>query len=200
VSSHHFVREGQEPALFIAEDASYADVAPLLEWSPYVMVVDAQLEKILSWGIRVDAVVTMYDRRDRIRDVLSELQEVELVIARTHEDVIVQGMNFLISRGQENVNVFVTSMEKFSLEFADLLQKIRPVLFEKDWRWVPVRRNFQKWVSRGTRFKLRKADSMKPIQLDGVIAEDGVYVASRDGIISFSGPELIWIGEFYQNK
>ena len=46
MSSHHFVKEQQEPAVFIldVEGISFDTVAPLLEWSPTLLVVQEAVE------------------------------------------------------------------------------------------------------------------------------------------------------------
>ena len=46
MSSHHFVKEQQEPAVFIleVEGISFETVAPLLEWSPTLLVAQEAVE------------------------------------------------------------------------------------------------------------------------------------------------------------
>ena len=43
MSSHHFVKEGQEPALLIMDALSLALIEPLLEWAPQVIVCENAL-------------------------------------------------------------------------------------------------------------------------------------------------------------
>ena len=56
MSSHHFVKEKQEPALIIADldgfDEEY--LGQLLEWSPTVLVPSHLVEKVISLGIKID--------------------------------------------------------------------------------------------------------------------------------------------------
>ena len=57
MSSHHFVKEGQEPALFILDNIPFQYAESLLEWVPLVMVADRALENVLHWGIKIDVVL-----------------------------------------------------------------------------------------------------------------------------------------------
>lgn len=58
MSSHHVVRDEQEPALLVWQPGqiSREQVGELLEWSPRVVVHQQALEEVLNWGIKLDAV------------------------------------------------------------------------------------------------------------------------------------------------
>jgi thiamine pyrophosphokinase len=56
MSSHHIIRDKQEPALIIAngEACSMDILDQLLEWSPTVIVLDGAIDRVISLGIKVD--------------------------------------------------------------------------------------------------------------------------------------------------
>jgi thiamine pyrophosphokinase len=64
MSSHHIVRDDQEPALIIANGASCNPelLGQLLEWSPLVIVLDSAMERVLKLGIKVDVLLGDFDR------------------------------------------------------------------------------------------------------------------------------------------
>ena len=64
MSSHHIVRDDQEPALIIANGAScnIELLGQLLEWSPLVIVLDSAMERVLELGIKVDVLLGDFDR------------------------------------------------------------------------------------------------------------------------------------------
>ena len=64
MSSHHIVRDDQEPALIIANGAScnIELLGQLLEWSPLVIVLDSAMERVLDLGIKVDVLLGDFDR------------------------------------------------------------------------------------------------------------------------------------------
>lgn len=64
MSSHHIVRDDQEPALIIANGASCNPelLGQLLEWSPLVIVLDSAMDRVLELGIKVDVLLGDFDR------------------------------------------------------------------------------------------------------------------------------------------
>lgn len=64
MSSHHIVRDDQEPALIIAngEACSMDLLNQLLEWSPHIVVLDRAIERVLTLGIKVDVLIGDFDR------------------------------------------------------------------------------------------------------------------------------------------
>jgi thiamine pyrophosphokinase len=63
MSSHHIVRDDQEPALIIANGAACDPelLGQLLEWSPLVVVLDSAIERVLELGIKVDVLLGDFD-------------------------------------------------------------------------------------------------------------------------------------------
>ena len=59
MSSHHIVREKQEPALYIHHLGNFDEenLGQLLEWSPTIVVAASEYEKALSLGIKIDVVI-----------------------------------------------------------------------------------------------------------------------------------------------
>ena len=55
MSSHHIVRDNQEPALVIAngEACSLALMHELMEWAPKVVVLDGALPRVLELGLKI---------------------------------------------------------------------------------------------------------------------------------------------------
>jgi thiamine pyrophosphokinase len=64
MSSHHIVRDDQEPALIIANGASCSQslLSELLEWSPFVVVLDSAMERVMQMDLKVDVLLGDFDR------------------------------------------------------------------------------------------------------------------------------------------
>ncbi len=60
MSSHHIVREKQEPALIILSTQNFEEeyLGQLLEWSPTVIVAESIIEQVQSLGIKIDIIVS----------------------------------------------------------------------------------------------------------------------------------------------
>ena len=59
MSSHHVVKEKQEPALIIANGAEceWDLMGQVLEWSPFIIVLDGAVKREMELGIHFDAVI-----------------------------------------------------------------------------------------------------------------------------------------------
>lgn len=108
MSSHHIVREGQEPALLIAngEACSRELLDQLLEWSPYVLVLDGALERVLNLGIKFDAILGDFDtfNQDEIGAMVQPNTEVIYVPDQEKTD-LEKGLEFLVSKKFAAVNI-----------------------------------------------------------------------------------------------
>lgn len=81
MSSHHFVKENQEPALIIAngQHCSEALLGQLLEWSPYVIVLDGALDKVMSLGVKFDVLLGDFDRMEANQELFPNQPDIEIV-------------------------------------------------------------------------------------------------------------------------
>jgi thiamine pyrophosphokinase len=108
MSSHHIVREGQEPALIIAngEPCTMELLGQLLEWSPYIVVLDGALERVLHLGIKFDVVLGDFDHTsiDDIRSIIPP--DTEIVYTPDQEKTdLEKGLEFLVNKKFEAANI-----------------------------------------------------------------------------------------------
>src|SRR5690349_6043129 len=100
MSSHHFVKEGQEPALIIVDALSLELAEPLLEWVPLVIVLDRVLEDVKSWGIKIDVVIQSTLEMGQIKDLVSDQFPLQIIPGKPEEDSISTALNFYASSKQ----------------------------------------------------------------------------------------------------
>ena len=81
MSSHHIVRDDQEPALIIANGASCNEelLGQLLEWSPLVVVLDSAIERVIDLNIKIDVVLGDFDRDFNPYELLKSQYPIEIV-------------------------------------------------------------------------------------------------------------------------
>jgi len=108
MSSHHIVRDDQEPALIIANGAACSKelMGQLLEWSPLVIVLDSAITRVIELGIKVDVLLGDFDRGfDPV--YYKELQyPLEIVhIPDQDKTDLDKAFDYLIERGIPAVNV-----------------------------------------------------------------------------------------------
>ena len=90
MSSHHIVKENQEPALLIlnTETIRFEKTQELLEWSPTVIVTEACLEKALGWGIKIDVVLAPAERIQSLTQTLHHQAPIQFILFEDESKII----------------------------------------------------------------------------------------------------------------
>lgn len=109
MSSHHVVREKQEPALIIANgEACSSDLLEdLLAWSPFVVVLDSAIHRVNELNIKVNVLLGDFDR-DEVEIELIQEEQFPIEIVHTpdqNKTDLQKGIEFLIDRGFPAVNI-----------------------------------------------------------------------------------------------
>lgn len=191
MSSHHFVKEGQEPAIFIHGDIPWAVVADLLEWSPYVLISEEFLQKVLAWGIKIDAVI---GESRQILQTLNDMQPVKIIRCNEGEDAVDAALGFLLLHGQNSVYIAVDEPEFFFEKVTPLQEKFFISIIGPGRRWYYVRQNFSKHVPVGTSFLLFSPVN-EQITYQGVVVRDNFLISPEDAAAAFSARFPFWVGE-----
>jgi len=108
MSSHHIVREKQEPALIIAngEGCSYELLGQLLEWNPFIIVLDSAIHRVIELGIKVDVLLGDFDRNINLTEIQKSQYPIEIIHAPDQDKTdLEKAFELLITRGFPSVNV-----------------------------------------------------------------------------------------------
>jgi hypothetical protein len=186
VSSHHIVRENQEPALFIQDpDAlSFEKIQELLEWSPTVIVPYRQVAHVVQWGIKVDVVLCQPQETAPARALLETQFPVKLVSVNNPSEEFSTVVFWLKRAGYQGV--YLITHDPTVFDFSSWPPDFDVEVFQGGSRWLHVPKGvFQKWYPAGTAIQIRN-DVNKS---DVVVAQDELFFVRRTG--SF------WIGETF---
>ena len=108
MSSHHVVRDAQEPALIIAngEACSWDLIQQAMAWSPVVMVLDGALDRVLDLGLHIDVVLGDFDHPS-IHDIQAKVLPETKIIHTPDQDKtdLEKGLEWLINHHFKAVNV-----------------------------------------------------------------------------------------------
>ena len=152
MSSHHIVRDEQEPALLIDDPfALKLDfIELLLEWSPTVLVTANALDEVLHWGIKIDVVIAHTSDVKRIKPRIQDQQPIELYAFET-KDLVNAGFVYLLDIGRKAINVLADIYQTQVLDqIRELAREIEVVLFYNDQKWIYTYHGyFKKWVTSG---------------------------------------------------
>jgi hypothetical protein len=192
MSSHHFVREGQEPALLIASAASLQQAEPLLEWVPLVIVTEAVLDHVQAWGIKIDAVVCLTAHASAIELQLLEQMPFVVLPHPPQQDPIARALQHLTTTRHAMVNILTPPVDAI-FDLATDFPALQITLLGPDVRWS-LSTHFEKWLPAGNNLYLRPAAEQN-LTLHGLENVENSYQAIRDGIVSVRGSRPFWVGE-----
>lgn len=189
MSSHHIIREKQEPALLILEMASFDEelLGQLLEWSPTIIVSEEVYDHVYSLGIKIDVLLQQ-------STIAKETQEHVKILDIGESDVVKSTLDFLIDEEYPSVNIISKSFN--SHDYTALLSKIDLVVFTKDKKIFPVKSGFTKWKAQGESITVF-TDDVKLESVDGLnFVNNNQYQTIKDGFyrLTFAN-DFIFIGE-----
>lgn len=200
MSSHHFVKEQQEPALLIlgTKAFGYENIAPLLEWSPTVLVTQEEVHTVISWGIKIDLIIAGMDFQKENYNLLEEQYPVKF-LGVNNEDYLEEGLQYLIATKHGAVNIIgFDHQQVFGLEaklsFLDL------VVWDAPMRYFPVKNGqFKKWFAgaslqlhapEGTFIEIQEEDDSQIQRITYA-----TFVEVEEGTVIFKSDKTFWIGE-----
>lgn len=180
MSSHHIVREGQEPALIIAngEACSNELLGELLEWSPYVVVLDGAIYRVMDLNIKVDVLLGDFDRNEiHPEQILHHQDTIEIVHTPDQDKTdLEKAIDFLIEKGYNAVNVIWATGRRADHTMANITGIVRfkdqiTVTLLDDYSVIyQIPRKFRKWFPKATPL------SIIPLgKAEGIITENLVY-------------------------
>jgi thiamine pyrophosphokinase len=159
MSSHHVIRDEQEPALIIAngESCSFELVGQLLEWSPLVVVLDSAIDRVLDLGIKVDVLLGDFDRDFQAEKYLEKQFPLEIVHAPDQEKTdLEKALNYLIDRGFPAANIVWATGKRADHTMTNLTNivqyrnKIKVVVLDDYSKVFLLPNSYEKWYPAGT--------------------------------------------------
>jgi hypothetical protein len=141
VSSHHVVREKQEPALIVLglNNFQMELLGQLLEWSPTVITTEQTAALLHENGIKIDWIIANGNRQPPQRDIK--------LMPAGNDTPAEAALKYLITHGYSAVNIVTDDLQlKDFLYFTD---KINLVIFYNGRKIYPVNSGFSKWKPAG---------------------------------------------------
>jgi hypothetical protein len=192
MSSHHFVREGQEPALLILDPVELSLAEPLLEWAPLVIVTSRALENVLEWSIKIDAIIAGPELIDHLKEKL--LAQAPLTIIESTPDAIFEtALYFSIASKQRAVSILTNDALSAIERAKDFIDKLGINVLSDSCKWSAISSGiFRKWLPAGARLQLYGLPgiSFNNLKKSGEEAE-----VLTDGIVEVNHPAPFWVGE-----
>ena len=184
MSSHHIVRDDQEPALIIANGAACSEelLGQLLEWSPLVIVLDSAIDRVLELGIKVDVLLGDFDRGFDADSYKEKQYPIEIVHTPNQDKTdLEKAFDYLINRGIPAVNVVWATGKRTDHTITNITNivqfrnQLKIVILDDHSKVFLLPNKFEKWYPKNTPL------SLIPIgEVSGIHSQNLYYPLEND--------------------
>lgn len=193
MSSHHIVRDDQEPALIIAngEACSKELMGQLLEWSPIVIVLDSAIDRVLELGIKVDVLLGDFDRGLDAEKYREMQYPIEIVYTPDQEKTdLEKAFDFLIDRNIPAVNVIWATGRRADHTITNVTNivrfrdKLKIVILDDYSKIFLLPQKFEKWYPAQTPISLipiGKVSGIRTTNLKYPLNDEELHIGYRTG-------------------
>lgn len=187
MSSHHIIRDAQEPALIIAngEACSFELLGELLEWSPLVIVLDSAINRVLELGIKVDVLLGDFDRDFDAEKIRQAQYPIDIIYAPDQNKTdLEKAFDYLIGRDFPAVNVVWATGRRADHTITNITcvvryrEQLKIVLLDDYSKVFLLPRTYEKWYPVGTPI------SLIPIgKVDGITTNNLKYSLDNESLM-----------------
>jgi thiamine pyrophosphokinase len=186
LSSHHIVRDDQEPALIIANGASCDPelLGQLLEWSPLVIVLDSAMKRVMKLDIKVDVLLGDFDRDFDANYYKKAQYPIEIVHTPDQSKTdLEKAFDYLYERKIPAVNVIWATGKRTDHTITNLTnivryrEKLKIVILDDHSKVFLLSKRYEKWYTANTPI------SLIPIgHVTGIYSENLFYPLQNDSL------------------
>lgn len=184
MSSHHIVRDDQEPALIIANGAECSRelLGQLLEWSPIVIVLDSAMDRVLDLNIKVDVLLGDFDRGFDAEYYKEKQFPLEIVHTPNQDKTdLEKALDYLIEKGHKAANVVWATGKRADHTITNITSivqyrdSLKIVMLDDHSKIFLLPKRFEKWYTANTPI------SLIPIgNVSGIHSQNLFYPLKKD--------------------
>lgn len=163
MSSHHIVRDDQEPALIIANGAMCSEelLGQLLEWSPFIIVLDSAIERVMKLDLKVDVLLGDFDRNFDAEYYKEKQFPIEIVHTPDQNKTdLEKAFDYLIEKKIPAVNVIWATGKRADHTITNITNitsyrdKLKIVILDDHSKVFLLPKKFKKWYPANTPISL----------------------------------------------
>jgi thiamine pyrophosphokinase len=193
MSSHHIVRDDQEPALIIANGAACQPelLGQLLEWSPLVVVLDSAMERVMELDIKVDVLLGDFDRNFEPEKYQTEQFPIEIIHTPDQNKTdLEKAFDYLITRNIPAVNVVWATGRRADHTITNITNitryrdALKIVILDDHSKVFLLPKKFEKWYPANTPISLIPIGSVTGIHSSNLfypLQDDTLTIGYRTG-------------------
>ncbi|HCX21113.1 MAG: hypothetical protein CMB80_20045 [Flammeovirgaceae bacterium] len=150
MSSHHIVRDEQEPALILHKIGKFPTTVlhSLLEWSPTVLSCETSIERFTSLGHKLDVVLIGFQNFTKWQEFLSDQHPIK-IIATHGDDFLMTGLTLLQKDNHRAINIVTDeeSVQEVLVFLSKWIHLLDLVIYTESKRYLLVKDSvFKKWL------------------------------------------------------
>lgn len=187
MSSHHIVKDQQEPALYIEKAISSVDyelISNLLEWSPIVIVNENSLDFALTWNIKIDVVLCVAENIEKIKEQVIFQFPIELIICENPNKQ--DAFDFLKRKEHYALNIFQTDFTTTDLEKV-INEELKIVFFNNEKYAFYSEKKWEKWLPKNRKIAFLTTNTSH------------ILITEKDGFYQQEDENGFWIVEYLTN-
>ncbi len=196
MSSHHIVRDEQEPAIIITEVKKeyWQVIRQLLGWVPTVIVAEDCVSDVLLTGIKIDIVICKEENLPSLKKNLQDQQPIKFIIEK-EEGIQSAAISYLIGKGYKGVNIFGGFDPQESLS---INHQITAIWYDHKYRYVLSHQHaFQKWMVTNHSFCIAPIEEDQVFEVVNAdkLPQLKTYSCIHDGKMTIHSQKDFWVGE-----
>lgn len=166
-------------------------IGQLLEWSPFVLVLDGAIHRVMDLGIKIDALLGDFDSHDRALAELENQMPVEIIHTPDQNKTDLQkGIEYLISKGFSAVNIIWATGRRADHNLTNVTDIVRYrsqiniVMLDDYSRIIPLPPIFKKWYVKGSVLSLMPVGTVSGIVTTGLkynLNQEELKIGYRSG-------------------
>ncbi len=192
MSSHHIVRDEQEPALIISDflEVQSEDIGQLLEWSPTVIALENALHDLMPIGIKIDIVVVPEDKVPYWEEQLQYQYPIKYLTTEGGSvKVFAQIIRYLLKQNYKTFHILSNQLNLF--DFINLYENFKfkaELIYINESQKISIYPvgNYKKWLRKG------QGVSVFPI-------EEPTYIRTK-GFTKNPDNELLTIESYFESE
>ncbi len=193
MSSHHFVKEKQEPALLILSDTSFEKyiLEQLLEWSPIVIVEDKCLMQLNHEPIKIDYVLQTDLDISEIEGWISFQDNVRIIDASKAENKITYLIDILEREDNQALSIVGHKIEEEKI-LSSFESKMNIIFYSNKYKTYTKYEHFKKWKESDSIFEI----DAEIVSTKNLLQENILYKVIEDGTVEINSRAKMIIKEY----
>lgn len=193
MSSHHFVKEKQEPALYIhSEKFLNTDLlGQLLEWCPYVIVDEHALYILNHEPIKIDLVIQQELSDSEITEWTANQSNLKIIKIDKNEDKLLWLLNYLEKENHFAISLLACSDEHFQ-KIQSREYKLDIIQYTEQYKGFFISQMFKKWKEKDSEFEINTEN----VETKNLVRCNSNWKVIEDGLVEIHVRTKTYIKEY----